>query len=211
MAANRPPDQPPDLESANRPDLQHEERDVNVRSLTKVGIAFALLIVVSLFLVWFVFDWLLAPPAREAGVPPRAAQDARRLPPEPRLQVAPTLDLQQMLAAEQHILNGYAWLDNSRTFARIPVSVALDLVARRGLPARPSPPPPSADITVPSESGLGPIVQQAGGPLNPNRVFPPRQPLEIRGGGNPVNGRQAAGPPTPADRSLANPPEGLTK
>ncbi len=210
MAGNKPPDLPPNPDNVDRPDLHHEERDVNTRSVTKVGIGLALLIVGSLFLVWFVFNTLLPRPAGEARVSPPAARDARRLPPEPRLQATPTADLRQMLAAEQRILNSYAWLDSSHATARIPVSVAMDLVAQRGLPAQ-APPPPSASVTVPTGSGLGPIVQQVGGPLNPNRVFPPRQPLEIRGDGNNVNGRQAAGPPTPAANSLANPPEGLTK
>ena len=184
-------------------DVHHEERDVNARSLTKAGIGLALLVVGSLFLVWFVFDNFLRRPAEEPRVSPRIAQDARRLPPEPRLQPAPTEDLQQMVAAEQRILNSYAWLDGSQGAARIPVSVAMDLMAQRGLPAQPAPAPPAV-VSVPSDSGLGPIVQQVGGPLNPNRVFPPRQPLEIHDG-------QAGGPPTPADRSLANPPQGLTK
>ncbi len=171
MAGNKPPD----LENTGRPGVRYEERDVNARSLTKVGIAFALLIVASLFLVWFAFDLLLPRAAEEPGYPPRTPQDARRLPPEPRLQADPALDLQQMLAAEQRILNGYAWLDDSRAFARIPVSVAMDLVAQRGLPAE-APPPLAAGVTVPTDSGLGPIIQQVGGPLNPNRVFPPTHP-----------------------------------
>lgn len=145
MAGNSPPD---------LPDVHHEVRDVNARSLTKAGIGLALLIVGALFLVWFVFDMFLRRPAEEPRVSPRTAQDVRRLPPEPRLQATPTLDLQQMLAAEQRILNSYAWLDANQSAARIPVSVAMDLVAQRGLPSQP-PPPPTASVSVPSESGLG--------------------------------------------------------
>ncbi len=184
------------------PEARHESRDVNARSLTRVGIAFALLIVASLFLVWFVFDFFLATPT---PTPARRepAWDARRLPPEPRLQPTPVEDLKQMLAAEQSILNSYAWVDRNQGIARIPVSVAMDLVAQNGLPSQPVPPAPAA-ATVPSESGLGPIVQQVGGPLNPNRVFPPPQPLEIHAG-------QAGGSPTPPDRSLANPAQGFAK
>jgi hypothetical protein len=133
----------------------HEERDVNIRSITKTGIALALLIVGSLFLVWFVFDALLRRPADQRRVSPGAAQDVRRLPPEPRLQSSPTEDLQQMLAAEQRILNSYAWLDGNQGAARIPVSVAMDLVAQRGLPVLPAAPSAPAAFSVPSESGLG--------------------------------------------------------
>lgn len=74
-----------------------------------------------------------------------------------------------MLAAERRLLDTYAWIDRNQGIVRIPVAVAMDLVAERGLPAQPAPPQPSAGISVPSESGLGPIVQQEGGPLNPNQ------------------------------------------
>lgn len=142
----------------DQPAVHHERQDVNARSITKVGTAFALLIVAALFIVWFVFDIFLERPIEEA-VSPGVGWDARRLPPEPRLQPAPTQDLQHMLAAEQRILNTYAWIDRNQGIARIPVSVAMDLVAQRGLPAQPAPPQPPASVSIPSESGLGPRPQ----------------------------------------------------
>jgi hypothetical protein len=203
MAGNR---QPPDLERIHNPGAGHERSDVNVRLLSRLGIIFVLGGIATLFLIWFVFDAFLG---REQvkGPPPSPGLDvdARRLPPEPRLQAAPILDLARMRAAEEQIMNGYGWLDRSGGVVRIPVARAMDLIARENLPARnPAGPQATSNATVPTESGLGPIMTQVGGPLSPNRAFPPDQPLEIRGTGNPRDGRQAGGPPTPPELSLAN-------
>jgi hypothetical protein len=72
-----------------------------------------------------------------------------------------------MRAAEDKILNGYGWVDREHGVARIPIDRAIDLLAQRGLPARPQNEPQSAasGVTVPTESGLGAKLQQPGGPL----------------------------------------------
>jgi hypothetical protein len=202
---------PPDLEEIQNPDVQHEHKDINIRLLVKFAVGFVMAGIVIHFLLWAVFGyfrgreaWVGPPPSVGIGV------DARRLPPEPRLQPSPVRDLEEMQAAENEILEGYTWLDEARGVARIPVSRAIDLLAGEGLPARPPVPPPPVEVSVPTASGLGPIMTQSGGPLSPNRVFPPDQPLEIRGPGDFRFGRQAAGPPTPAEYSLGEVVDGVT-
>jgi hypothetical protein len=85
----------------------------------------------------------------------------------PRLQSAPIGDLKDMKAAEDKILNGYGWIDQQHGLVRIPIDRAIDLLAQRGLPARQvtEPQTAAAGVSVPTESGLGPKVQQPGGPL----------------------------------------------
>jgi hypothetical protein len=197
MAGNKPPE----LEPRERPDV----RDIDSRTLTRFMIVLVLGGILTLLMIFLVFAYfkkqeaaLNPPPAPGMGV------EAGRVPPEPRLQASPTRDLKQMREAEDRILTSYAWLDPDHGVVRIPISRAIDLLAQRGLPSRPEAGPQTASsATVPTESGLGPIVQQVGGPLNPNRSFPPDQPLEIKGTGSFVDGRQAGGPPTP--------PQGQTK
>ena len=204
MAENKPPS---DLEHAPHAKGGHEPDSVNARALTKFGIALALGLVATLFLVFFVFDALRGPEALKAPLPSlRVDVDVKSLPPEPRLQFAPVQDLQQMRAAEDRILNEYAWVDPDHGVVRIPISRAMDLLAQEGLPVRADAPRAVETVTLPTESGLGPVMTQAGGPLSPNRVFPPDQALEIHGTGSPRDGRQAGGPPTPPERSLANEP-----
>jgi hypothetical protein len=201
----------PDLEQLHNPGVKHEANDVNARALTRFGIIFALGLIGSLFIVFYVFDTFRGAEA-EKGPPPSQGVnvDARKLPPNPRLQSAEIEDFKQMRAAEDKILNGYEWVDQQHGSVRIPISRAMDLIAQENLPHRNAPPPVTDNATVPTESGLGPIMTQVGGPLSPNRTFPPDQPLLIRGTGNSADGRQAGGPPTPPQFSLGNIANGVT-
>ena len=150
------------------PESPYERRDVDVWVVGKFGIALALLCVVCLALLFGLFRFF---EARNGGPKPRFEQsvgiDASKLPPEPRLEESPILDLQRMRAAEDQVLNSYAWIDKQNGIVRIPIGQAMDLLVQRGLPARQQAGPQSAasGVSVPTESGLGPKVQQARGPL----------------------------------------------
>ncbi|MGA7237592.1 MAG: hypothetical protein WBY44_18045 [Bryobacteraceae bacterium] len=162
-----PPRIQPDL---NVPENRHEHRDINVFALGKFAIGLIIVTIFCVGLVAGVFQYLLH---REGGIPASRmetpAQDARQLPPEPRLEETPNLDLQEMRAAEQKIQTSYGWLDQSAGIVRLPIDRAMDLVVQRGLPARAQSGVQSvaASVSVPTASGLGPIMQQTGGPLAP--------------------------------------------
>ncbi|HEY7494835.1 MAG TPA: hypothetical protein VIH59_27505, partial [Candidatus Tectomicrobia bacterium] len=69
-------------------------------------------------------------------VPPAPLVSAPQLPPEPRLQVAPAQELQQLHAEEDAILHSYGWVDQPAGVVRIPIERAMELLAERGLPVR---------------------------------------------------------------------------
>jgi len=69
-----------------------------------------------------------------AGMSPMAQM--HRLPPEPRLQVSPPIDLIRLRDVEDVTLNNYAWMDQDTGRVRIPIQRAMDLLAERGLPSR---------------------------------------------------------------------------
>jgi hypothetical protein len=169
MAENRHDDHEREqhLAPIDNPEVKHETTDVDVRSVMFFGIGLVMLCVVSFALLVGVFKYFEArEAAKQPPLRPGINLDVRRLPPEPRLQPAPIADLQDMRSAEDKILNGYGWIDQSNGVARIPIDRAIDLLSQRGLPSRPSEPQSAASgVTVPAESGLGPIVQQPGGPL----------------------------------------------
>jgi hypothetical protein len=151
----------PDL---SRPENRHEHRDVNIWAVYKFGIALALLCVVAVALLWGLYRYFL----NQEGGPmtrDRVNVDARSLPPSPRLQSQPITDLKDMRAAEDRILNGYGWVDQKGGVAHIPIDRAMDLLAQRGLAARPQVAAPARDVATPTESGLGPKVHRSGGPL----------------------------------------------
>jgi hypothetical protein len=152
------------------PENRHEHRDVNVFALGKFAIGLVIVTIFCVGLVAGVFQYLLH---REGGIPisrmENPAQDARQLPPEPRLEETPARDLQEMREAESKLQSTYGWQDETAGIVRLPIDRAMDLVVQRGLPARAQNGVQSsaAGVTVPTMSGLGPIMQQPGGPLAP--------------------------------------------
>jgi hypothetical protein len=117
------------------PHVHHEPGDVNARALTKFGLSMAGLIVVFLFGLWGMFEYLKNR-AAELGRPPSpsAMVNAQKQPPEPRLQRYPAQDMRKMRSDEETLLHQYAWLDPDKGIVRIPVERAMDLIAQRGLP-----------------------------------------------------------------------------
>lgn len=107
---------------------------------------------ISAFLVWMTVGILIAGVAMYAlyrglqsreearDLPPSPLVDRTqpRLPPEPRLQTTPIPDLARYLAEQQASVSTYAWVDPAQGVARIPVDQAIDILAKRGLPWRPS-------------------------------------------------------------------------
>ena len=60
------------------------------------------------------------------------------LPPRPRLQVNPKLDLDQLRTRENAQLNSFGWADRDRQFARIPIERAIELLTEHGRDGWPS-------------------------------------------------------------------------
>ncbi len=67
--------------------------------------------------------------------------------PEPRLQVAPQLDLAGMRAREEEELRSYGWIDQKAGVVRLPIDRAMELMVQRGLPVRGDPNAPKATRT----------------------------------------------------------------
>jgi hypothetical protein len=91
------------------------------------------LVVVFLFGLWGLFQYFAK---RGAELEPSPAQVARaqKLPPEPRLQADPALDMRKLRSDEDQVMRQYAWIDPDKGIVRIPVERAMELTAQRGLP-----------------------------------------------------------------------------
>lgn len=149
------------------PQPGYERTDVDVWVIGKFGIALVLVCVASLGILMGVFHYLIT---REGPPPPKASYfvlgDATKQPPAPQLESSPVLDLQRERAAEDQILNSYAWIDKQQGIVRIPIDKAIDLQLQKGLPTRPAGSFQSpSTVSIPLDSGLGPIMTQPGGPL----------------------------------------------
>jgi hypothetical protein len=73
-----------------------------------------------------VMIWLFEPSHR----PPLTALETRPIvPPAPRLQANPYIDLSQLKGREQGLLEHYGWVDKAHGMARIPIAKAIDRAA----------------------------------------------------------------------------------
>jgi hypothetical protein len=149
------------MEENNKRPAGFEESDVNVMAVGKFAVALVIMTVLAMLLLAGVFKYFQS---QEGG---RAASvDPARVFPQPQLQTTPIPDLKAVRAAEEQVLTSYGWVDAQKGVVRIPIARAMDLLVQRGLPVRAEAPPESGnDVSVPTESGLGPKMLPPGGPL----------------------------------------------
>lgn len=110
----------------------HETTDVAVGAIAK----FLIILTISMIVIGIALALLFGFFVARQGAPPQSLDAARELPPQPRLQVMPAVDLNQLRARENELLGSYAWVDRQNGVARIPIDQAMDAIARKGLPAR---------------------------------------------------------------------------
>jgi hypothetical protein len=135
----------------------HETSEVSVR-LIVVSLAFLAVATAIVFvLVVGIFRYFYTAYSTEETM----KQTQPVIPPQPRIEVAPYEQLQQLRVKEDHVLNTYAWVDQSTGTVRVPIDKAIDLLAAKGLPShnylddilagRKAPPP--AKQPVPAKQG----------------------------------------------------------
>ena len=115
------------------PHVHHEREDVDARALTKFGLVMSAIVVVFLFALWGLFHFLANREAELGGaLRPSAVVRPAKLPPEPRLQPNPLIDMREFRASEDRILNEYNWIDPDKGIVRIPIERAMDLMVSQG-------------------------------------------------------------------------------
>jgi hypothetical protein len=157
------------------PESGYERRDVNVPALLKFGFWMAMLLVVTFLGMRWTFNYFGR--TQPLGAPSSPFANTRELPPSPRLQVTPHLDLQTYCQGQEAQVNSYGWVDQRLGVVRIPVDRAMGLVLEHGLPARssaapagttyatpkPAPAAGGADLQGPCGYLAPPVQSQAGG------------------------------------------------
>jgi hypothetical protein len=154
----------------------YEHSDADVRSLVKFGLTlFTILVAVLISMRWMFFYFATS---QQLGPPASPFENARVLPPQPRLQVRPHLDLQAYCEAQSQQLNTYGWVDPHNEVVRIPVDRAMDLIIQRGLPARTASSAASGDAAA-SEAVTTPVAPGASGLQGPcGYLVKPPEPKE---------------------------------
>ena len=138
----------PETEIVN-PEIHHERSDVNVRALLWFAVIFVIFAAFTQATLWFMFKQF-ANKARHTTTPPLTAvvrpADAS-IPQTPRLQpfpmrdphgttippivTTPIVDMKEMRATEDQILNNPGWVDKQKGIVRLPINVAKQLAVQR--------------------------------------------------------------------------------
>lgn len=112
---------------ATNPEVDYERTDVSLPAIAIVALVILLLLIVA--------------PLVMIGAFPRARGDVDRhlsiTPPAPRLQTDPEADLGAYVRKEQHLLDSYGWVDREHGITHVPISVAMERLARTGIPGFP--------------------------------------------------------------------------
>ena len=152
-------------------DVGYDRSDLSAHGIISFLIGLAVACVFIGLISWGLFRYFgseLIPSATNSAIvtPNRALPtgDPTLRFPRPVLQPDPTADLNKFRIAVEEQLNTYSWADKNAGVVRIPVERAIDIVAQKGLPARPAPPalPQAADFATGA-----PNVPGAGGGTEP--------------------------------------------
>jgi hypothetical protein len=112
----------------------YERSDANPSGVVRWAVWLIAVLVVVFISMAGLFDFYGK--VQSLGKPASPFENARVLPPAPRLQVEPRADLHAYCLAQAKLLNTYGWADEHNGVVRIPVDRAMELTLQQGLPAR---------------------------------------------------------------------------
>jgi hypothetical protein len=153
METNNPPHGAHGSEAS--PGAGYEQRDASIPALLKFGFWMAVVIVVTMFAMKYTFNYLDRTQTASSPTAATAFAKPRELPPSPRLQAEPRQELKDYCEAQERELNTYGWVDQRLRVVHIPISQAMDLVLKNGLPIRTNPPAGAAAVPVSPVTSAG--------------------------------------------------------
>ena len=113
---------------------RYETRDVTGRPMVWAALGLIILTIAGLVASWLAFTYFVE--VQKLGPPASPFENARELPPPPRLQVKPAEDLKGYKNEVDTQLNNYGWVDKNAGVVRIPIERAMELSLERGFPTR---------------------------------------------------------------------------
>lgn len=112
-----------EAEQSRRAKTAFEPTDWNVAPIAAIYIGVLVLLVISCFAIAIAYPNTLTDVSRSLHINP----------PGPRLQTDEAADLRRFRAEQEKRLNGYYWIDKQKGIAHIPISEAMQKLARSGI------------------------------------------------------------------------------
>ena len=133
----------------------HESSDLKIAPVVWFVVGLSVATIVIGLLVWGLFSTLGSREQRSSGSASPLAGERQKLPPEPRLQLAPSTveqlegrkppnlkedhpleEMKRLRREEEKILNSYGWVDERGGVVRMPIDEAKKRLLEKGIPAR---------------------------------------------------------------------------
>ena len=115
----------------------HEGSDASIPGIALTAAGLAVTVALVYFLVSGIFWYLADHPLSAPRPNPMAETNQQQFPPVPRLEVHPTIEVQEMRSDEDKILSTYGWTDKEKGVVRVPIDRAMELQLERGFPTKP--------------------------------------------------------------------------
>src|SRR5262245_59506957 len=112
----------------------HELSDLRPGYIALFGIVLITIIGAAAVITFLLIYFKAAEQSRQQSSVRQLARE-REPTPEPRLQIDAHNELRQMRVAEEAALNSYGWVDKDSGRVRIPIERAMEILAKKGLPA----------------------------------------------------------------------------
>jgi hypothetical protein len=110
------------------------DREINLRGIFYTVVGLVAVALVCHLLVWGLLKGFTSFDTRRDPAPsPLAAENKQPPPPGPQLQKTPELDLLKMRREEDQKLGGAGGIDQQQGTVRVPIDVAMEVIAGRGL------------------------------------------------------------------------------
>lgn len=110
------------------------DREISLRGIfyTVAGLV-AVALVVHLLIWGLIKGFASFDTRRDPALSPLPQANVQPDPPGPRLQNTPELDLLKLRREEDRTLNGAGWIDQQQGTVSVPIDVAMEVIAGRGL------------------------------------------------------------------------------
>lgn len=158
------------------------DREINLRGIFYAVGGLLIVAVVVHFLIWGLIKGFNSfDTKREPAPSPLAEENRQPPPPGPRLQTTPELDLLKMRQEEDQKLGRAGWIDQRQGTVHVPIDVAMEVVAGRGLgPEVVGGTPGGFPIQSTAPTAPGALVQMSRQPAQANTQQQPPPPQERR-------------------------------